>query len=186
MTRPLLLSLLAQQRLVLGESFRARYPHCWLVWEAGLWNVTDTGAQDSGVTRYPESALRDCLPAGDVLCFELAPGLARAPLPVGRASHNALVLNDATVSREHLLLRPEEQGGWRVEALPRSGPAWLGSQRLRPGECRRLEPGGQLRLGDAQLTFHDSQGFDARMAQAAAVLGERRLQVPSPSGREPG
>lgn len=186
MTRPLLLSLLAQRRLVLGERFRARYPHCWLVWEAGLWSVTESGAQDSAVTRYPESELRDCLPAGDILCFELVPGLARAPLPVGRASHNALVLNDGTVSREHLLLRPEEGGGWQVEALPRSGPAWLGSRRLRPGVSHRLEPGERLRLGEVRLTFHDSEGFDARMARAAAVLGGSPLQGPSPSGREPG
>ncbi len=73
MARSLLLSLLVRQHLVLKEKFRARYPHPWLVWESGAWNVPETGRQNVASTQLPVSDLRDCLPAGDALCFELVP-----------------------------------------------------------------------------------------------------------------
>src|SRR4051812_32130275 len=101
MTRALLLSLLSRQALMLKASgFRERYPHGWLVWEAGGWNVPDIG-EDMGNTRLPSGDMADCLPQSDVLCFELPPPAADAVIKVGRAPECDVVINDATVSREH-------------------------------------------------------------------------------------
>lgn len=170
MARSLLLSLLVRQHLALKEKFRARYPHPWLVWESGVWNVPESSEQNHGTTRLPTSDLRDCLPAGDAMCFELAPGPGRDSLPLGRSSNNVFVINDATVSREHLVLHCQSDGQWLVEALAQGGPAILSGKRLRPGLPTLLESGMQLQLGDVRLTFHDAESFHTRMGHTAALL----------------
>ncbi len=181
MARALLLSLLVRQHLALKEKFRARYPHCWLVWEAGVWNVPESSEQNHSATRLPTDELHDCLPAGDAMCFELVPGTRRDVLSLGRSSHNVLVINDATVSREQLLLRHLPEGGWQVEALPQGAAALLSGKRLRPGLPTPLEPGMQLQLGDVRLTFHDADGFHSRMSHTAAlVLAHQRRNEKAP------
>jgi FHA domain len=170
MARSLLLSLLVRQHLALKEKFRARYPHCWLVWEAGVWNVPENSEQNHGTTRLPTSDLRDCLPSGDAMCFELATAPGRDTLSLGRASHNVFVINDATVSREHLVLHAQPDGHWMVEALVQGGPAMLSGKRMRPGQHLLLESGMQLQLGDVRLTFHDAESFHTRMGHTAALM----------------
>lgn len=171
MARSLLLSLLVRQHLVLKEKFRARYPHSWLVWEAGAWNVPETGRQNVAATQLPVSDLRDCLPAGDALCFELvALNETENVLPLGRASHNAFVINDATVSREHLVLRTGPYGQWMVEAVSKSSPVKLDGVELQPGQSVPLLPGARLELGDVRLTFYDAAGFYSRIDRLGASL----------------
>ncbi len=173
MARSLLLSLLVRQHLVLKEKFRARYPHPWLVWEAGAWNVPETGRQDVASTQLPVSDLRDCLPAGDALCFELVSvGETSTSLPLGRASHNAFVINDATVSREHLVLSTGPYGQWMVEAVPKSSPVRLDGMALEPDRPTPLVPGARLELGDVRLTFHDPAGFYTRLDRLAASFSQ--------------
>jgi hypothetical protein len=174
MARALLLSLLIRQHLALKEKFRARYPHPWLVWEAGAWNVPESRVQNVAATRLPEEYLRDCLPAGDAMCFELVASAERGVLPLGRASHNALVINDATVSREHLVLHPGPEAQWLVEPLPKaSSPVLLEGKRLEAGRPTPLAPGMQLALGDVRLTFHDAEGFHQRIGRIAAEVAAR-------------
>jgi hypothetical protein len=181
MARALLLSLLVRQHLALKEKFRARYPHSWLVWEAGVWNVPENSEQNHGTTRLPTSDLRDCLPAGDAMCFELAPVTGRDTLSLGRSSHNVLVVNDATVSREHLTLHQQPDGRWMVEALAQGGPAMLNGKRLQPGQPALMETGMQLQLGDVQLTFHDAESFHTRMGHTAALLLAQQQRGPRQS-----
>jgi hypothetical protein len=169
--RSLLLSLLVRQHLALKERFRARYPHPWLVWEAGAWNVPETERQNVAATQLPAPDLRDCLPAGDALCFELvALGHAQSTLQLGRASHNALIVNDATVSREHLALHCGPTGQWSVEALPQASPVKLDGVPLPPNQPTVLVPGARIELGDVRLTFHDADGFFGRLSRLAATL----------------
>jgi len=169
--RSLLLSLLVRQHLALKDRFQARYPHPWLVWEAGAWNVPETERQNVAATQLPAPDLRDCLPAGDALCFELvALGEAQSTLPLGRASHNAVVINDATVSRDHLALHRTPSGQWSVEALPQASPVKLDGVTLQPHQPATLMPGARIELGDVRLTFHDAQGFFTRVGRMAATL----------------
>jgi hypothetical protein len=107
------------------------------------------------------------------MCFELAMGAERGPRKVGRSSHNALVINDATVSREHLLLHPTAEGQWLVEALPRASPVVLNSRKLEAEQRIALTPGARLGLGDVCLTFHDADTFHARLGRIAAEVAAR-------------
>ena len=171
MTRALLHSLLVRQSLALKERFRARYPHPWLVWEPGAWNVSDGGEQNIAATQLPNEELRDCLPVGDdALCFELLPAMGAGSLSVGRASHNQLVVNDATVSREHLVLRADRDGAWAVERVADAGPASVDGVALQPGAARALTSGATVRLGEVRMTFHSAADFAQRIEQAAAQV----------------
>lgn len=170
MARALLLSLLVRQQMALKEKFRAKYPHPWLVWEAGAWNVPETVEGNVAATRLPMTDLRDCLPAGDAMCFELVALAERGPISLGRSSQNAMVVNDATVSREQLLLAPTPDGQWQVTRMPASRPVVLDGAPLEPEQPTVLRPGIQLHVGDVRLTFHDSEGFNERIRRIAAQV----------------
>lgn len=169
MARALLLSLLVRQHMALKEKFRAKYPHPWLVWEAGAWTVPEAMEGDVGATRLPLTDLRDCLPAGDAMCFELVALAERGPMRLGRASNNALVVNDATVSREQLILTARPHAGWHVARVPDARPVKLDGQEL-SNEGAELSPGAKLEVGDVRLTFHDAAGFDERISRIAAQV----------------
>jgi hypothetical protein len=165
MPRALLMSLLSHQYLVLkSQGFRERYPHAWLVWEPGAWNVPEQG-EELGATRLPEGDMVDCLPTtDDVLCFELSE--SKGPLHLGRAPENAIVVNDATISREHLRL--ERQGSrWVVQALPGAAEVLVNDAPLPAGAPLPLQDGQTLQAGDVRLTFHEPPGFEARVRRHA-------------------
>src|SRR5687768_3672122 len=102
--RAYLLSLLGVQRIKEGPRFITSHPHQWLVWEPGVWQPAPRG-QDALMTRVasPEHPVTPGFrpSTGDALCFELA---ERRALKIGRAHSCDVQINDATVSREHLLL----------------------------------------------------------------------------------
>ncbi|RKH32954.1 FHA domain-containing protein [Corallococcus praedator] len=176
--RALLLSLLIRQHMALKEKFSAKYPHAWLVWEAGAWNVPEE--QNVSATRLPMMDLRDCLPAGDALCFELMGVAERGPLKLGRAEHNTFVVNDATVSREQLALHPTPEGRWTVERLAHSRPVTVNGGTLEPEQPRVLQPGDELKVGDVRLTFHDAVSFNARIGRIAAQVLAQASAPPPP------
>ncbi|NMO17094.1 FHA domain-containing protein [Pyxidicoccus fallax] len=167
MARALLLSLLVRQHMALKEKFRAKYPHPWLVWEAGAWNVPETLEGNVAATRLPLTDLKDCLPAGDAMCFELVALAERGPIRLGRAPQNAMVINDATVSREQLLFAPAPDGAWQVTRMAGSRPVALEGTPMEPDQPAVLRPGVQLHVGDVRLTYHDAEGFNARIARIA-------------------
>jgi pSer/pThr/pTyr-binding forkhead associated (FHA) protein len=101
---------------------------------------------------------------GDALSFALKPSLGKPDtLTIGRNHTNDIVINDATVSRQHALLRALP-AGWAIElgkgvkSLTR-----LSEVDLRPGDPIQLKNGGQLRLGDVRLTYYDLQGLLRRL-----------------------
>jgi hypothetical protein len=169
--RALLQSLLVRQSLALKERFRARYPHPWLVWEPGVWSVSDAGEQNVATTQLPNEELRDCLPVGDdALCFELLPAMGAGALSLGRSSHNQLVVNDATVSREHLVLRADAGGGWTVERVAEAGAASVEGVPLQLGQRCALASGAALQVGEVRMTFHSAADFAERIEQSAAQV----------------
>jgi hypothetical protein len=178
MTRALLLSLLSRQCLLLKPAaFRERYPHGWLVWESGVWNVPEMG-EELGATRSPAREIADCLPESDVLCFELAP--SRKELTLGRSTENDIVINDATVSRGHL--RAAFEGDrWSVQPLPDSAQATLNGVRLELDRKTPLVNGAKLRIGDVTLTYHTVESFVARVQTQA----ERLAALATKSDRDP-
>lgn len=160
MARALLLSLLSRQCLLLkANGFRERYPHGWLIWEAGMWNVPEVG-EELGATRLPSGDIADCLPQSDVLCFELAPSARE--LKLGRAPENDIVINDATVSREHLKVGFDGERWW-AQPLPEAAQSEVNGIEMDRIHKTPLLPGVKLRVGDVALTYHTVESFLARV-----------------------
>ena len=163
MTREVPLSLLIRQHLALKQEFARRHPFAWLVWEAGAWSLPALVDGNVARTNLPldDDDLRDCLPLGDVLCFELLlsqPGTLR----LGRAEANDVVIHDATVSREHALLTRDATGHWGAEAAP-GHSVKLGDEDVPAGSLRSLAQGDRLGLGEIVLTFYDAESLLARV-----------------------
>jgi hypothetical protein len=170
MSRALLFSLLTRQQLVLRDAFRSRYPHPWLVWEAGVWNVPESSEQNVAATQLPSDSLHDCLPTGDVLCFELTPEAGERGVRLGRSERNSLVVNDATVSREHLLLGLDGTQRWYLEVMPDASEVSVDGVTVPPGARCPLYDRAEVRLGDVRMTFHAPKSFHDRVADHAAQL----------------
>lgn len=158
-----LLSLLKAQLLATGDKFGERYPHHWLIWEPGTW--TAPAAAHETVQIDPRTPIGGGLGRGDALSFALKPSPGKPDqLTIGRNHSNDIVINDATVSRQHAVLRALPTGAWTIEvgkgvkALTR-----LGEVDLRHGEPVQLKSGGQVRLGDVRLTYYDLAGLVMRL-----------------------
>lgn len=167
-----MLSLLTVRRAATQADFLSHFPAPWLVWEPGVWQPTSNRSAQE-VTRISSLNAATARPvAGDALCFQLALG---APLKVGRAPGCDVLINDATVSREHLWLEaPAGSERWSVKAQPGASAALLDGQPLPPGLAQPLRPGGTLRLGDVTLTYLDAPGLAARLdAQIRAVTSRQ-------------
>jgi len=172
MVRAFLLSFVTRQYLLLRERVSERYPHDWLVWEPGIWSaVSSNKGEDLAATRLPASAAGERPPKGDALCY-LLPRTQGQPtsIDIGRANTNQLVINDATVSRSHLLLKAEKEGPWLAEVALASRATEYRSRSLSPGDSVMLRSGDQLKIGDVLLTYYDPAGFLQRLAAESKKL----------------
>lgn len=162
-----LLSLLVRQWLLTKERFGQRYPHGWLVWEPGEW-VGPARGEDISVaeTRLPTNRPPDRPPKGDALCFELR-AAEGAPLRLGRAEGNDIILNDMTVSREHLRLSVEG-GRWVLSPGTEAKATMVSGSPLAPGASRPLKPGDVIKVGGLTLSFYDSERFIERVRSQAS------------------
>lgn len=161
-----MLSLLQRQRLMLTDKFTVRYPSCWLVWEPGSWKPPHSTAEaDSGKTQLPAPA-HDLRPRGsDALCFQLylARGAPQGTLTLGRATEGDIVVNDMTVSREHLKLHLEK-GAWAAEAVAApAASSKVGSKVLTAGQRHPLVSGATVTVGGVTLTFYDAGAMLKRL-----------------------
>jgi hypothetical protein len=173
MVRAFLLSLLSRQYALEKEKVRERYPLAWLVWEPGNW----VPASGTGDTRLAETMVPRGGPArpvgGDALCFELRCDKGKETrLRVGRAPENEIVVNDMTVSREHVAL-VHTFAVWKADLAPSQKAAWYDEKRLIAGNPVPLVDGGQLRIGDVLLGFHEPRSFWRRVSEANAQLGSQ-------------
>jgi hypothetical protein len=160
-----MLSLLARQQMFLKEQFSSRYPSSWLVWEPGEWKPARNAAEgNTSQTQHttPTSSRRPA--SGDALCFELK---GSKELAIGRDSASDIVINDMTISREALRLRPVE-GGWRVRmAEGASADTRFGEKPAQPGMEVKLEPGTVISSGGVRFTFYDPNAFVERLKKSA-------------------
>jgi hypothetical protein len=74
--------------------------------------------------------------------------LARPSITVGRASTNDLVLGDPVLSRQHAVIRRQDEG-WIIADLGSTNGTFVNDVRL--GGPRRLQPGDRIRLGRTRL-----------------------------------
>lgn len=156
-----MLSLLVRQQLFLKEQFASRYPSSWLVWEPGEWKPARTPSEGNTSTTHHSTPSSSRRPAGgDALCFELK---GNKELALGRDSASDIVINDMTISREALRLRPAD-GGWKVRlAEGASADTRFGDSPAQPGMEMKLQPGTVIASGGVRFTFYDSLGFVERL-----------------------
>jgi hypothetical protein len=158
-----LLSLLRQQWAATGERFNVKHPHPWLVWEPGAWTAPAAAKETVQISAHAlESSGK-----GDALSFGLVVAEGKPPvLHIGRNAANDIVVNDATVSRQHASLTRAASGDWMVEAsASANAPTRLGSVDLKPGVPIVLHSGDQLKLGDVTLTFYLHGDFVQRLRE---------------------
>jgi ABC-type multidrug transport system ATPase subunit/pSer/pThr/pTyr-binding forkhead associated (FHA) protein len=99
--------------------------------------------------------------------------LGDAPLTIGRASENDLVLASRFVSARHARIEPAGDSHRIVDLGSTNGLLYEG-RRLTPNEPLRLSDGDLLRIGDVAtggfvtLTYHNPQAPRARRGDAAA------------------
>jgi hypothetical protein len=162
--RAFLLSLLVRQFLVLREGFAQKYPFSWLVWEPGNWSAPRTRDPDTADTQMPTGKAPTQAQNGDSLCFELVQGPVprKQTLNVGRGSENDIVINDATVSREHVVLSLGDDGQWAARAAQATSTLLCGVA-LSASAPRPLHSGDTLQMGDVLLTFYERTGFTSRL-----------------------
>ena len=161
-----LLSLLKVQAVAMGDKFGERYPYHWLIWEPGTWTAPDS-AHDT-VHVDPRHTPAGGVGRGDALSFALKPSMGRPDLlTVGRNHTNDIVINDATVSRQHATLKAQPSGLWAIELVAGvKALSRLGEQDLpAAGVPTKLLRGSQLRLGDARLTYYDPAGLIQRLTR---------------------
>jgi hypothetical protein len=150
-----MLSLLARRFASIGDAFKQQYGGHWLVWEPGQWSA-------SGVFDPTQSPKGAPPPAGmgDSLTFHM-----KTPqrLKLGRSSTCDMVINDGTVSREHLLFEPAPSG-WKVKVLSAHGASQVAGVPYKLNNEVTLDPGASLRVGDVALTFLDAERLLVRLA----------------------
>lgn len=150
-----MLSLLARRYASVGNAFSEQYGGHWLIWEPGQWAAS--GVFDP--TQSPKGAPPPAM-SGDSLTFHLK---SSQPLKLGRSSTCDMVINDGTVSREHLLFEPAPSG-WKVKVLSGTGTSQVSGVSYKVGNEVTLDPGASLRVGDVGLTYLDTARLLLRLA----------------------
>ena len=157
---------MVRQTLSLKDKFGTQHPHDWLVWEPGAWRVPASGEKLADTRAAPADSFAGP-PRGDCLCFELKcpPG---TQITLRRAPENDIVINDATVSREHVMLTRGDKG-WTLTA---QRPTQLAGKSLTDGTTTELNSGDRIVAGGVRLTFLSSAGFwDRQKGEAQKVVG---------------
>ncbi len=160
--RGYLISWLARRAAGAGlTGFLEERPEDWLVWEAGPWRPTyqnrETLEQEGARSSVPQGI-------GESLAIALEPRPDRPYVSLGRAPDNDLVIDDATLSRLHLLLerRPE---GWAARDAGSTNGTWIEGERLGPDPVV-LVTGTQILAGSVRFTFYDAGGLYLRLRGA--------------------
>ena len=123
-----LMSSLVRKFATQEEKFLQQSPQVWLIWESSFWsapNATDeTRSKATGLLNHPTGTRG---PGGDALCFGLGDDRPKQPVTIrlGRGSTCDVLINDGTVSREHVLIvgKRDRVDGWRPGATASPGAA---------------------------------------------------------------
>jgi hypothetical protein len=144
----------AGQRL---EDFEREMAGPWLVWEAGPWRPPS--ARKDTLLAGPSTRL---LPSGESLAILLVAKDGGGEVKLGRDATNDLVVDDATLSRVHLVFARDALARWNVrDAGSRNGTKMDGAP---IGEApMAVAPGAVIEAGAVRLTFYDAAGLYLRL-----------------------
>jgi hypothetical protein len=140
------------------EAFSAERPEQWLVWEAGPWRPTYQNRETleaSGERGRPPHG------AGESLAIALEQGPRRPYVTLGRGPDNDLVIDDATLSRLHLIFSREAEG-WSVRDAGSTNGASVDGLPLGP-DAVVLQTGSLVVAGSVRLTYYDAGGLWLRL-----------------------
>lgn len=143
------------------DDFVRERPEAWIVWEAGPWRPTyqnkETIEQGSERGRAPHGS-------DESLAIALEATEKKPYLSLGRGPDNDIVIDDATLSRLHLLFTREPLG-WTVRDAGSTNGTTIEGGRLGPDPVP-LQPGIRLLAGSVRLTYYDSGGLFLRLKGA--------------------
>jgi len=139
--------------------FQRLHPHDWLVWEAGEWHPPEraghTVLADPGPPEPPGK--------GEALAIALPQDPRRPYVTLGRGPENDVVVDDATLSRLHVVLMRAEDGTWTARDAGSSNGTRLEGRRLDPGKPEPLPVGSLLEAGSVRLTLLTSMALLQRL-----------------------
>ena len=156
------LSLLTRQLAFGEESFTRRYPHCWLVWEAGGTHAHLSDVSLSVLdTRVPDRKPAPRPTQSDSLCFALKSD--GELLRIGRATDNELVIAEPTISRLHARLELIS-GTWHLIPVSEKRKTLVAGRVADPGEKLKLTSGVSIELGGVKFSFYEPKPFKTLVA----------------------
>jgi len=141
------------------ETFARLHPNDWLLWEAGPWHPPER----TGLTLLAAGPGAPPKGAGESLAIALRHNPRRPYVTVGRGPENDVVVDDATLSRVHLVLMRLEAGGWSVRDAGSSNGTRLDGRALEAGTPAPLPSGARLEAGSVHLTFLEPADFLRRL-----------------------
>ncbi|HEU5348975.1 MAG TPA: PrsW family glutamic-type intramembrane protease [Ktedonobacterales bacterium] len=109
-------------------------------------SAVDVASPTLGVLRLVSPASEE----GTFLSGARVAPVTRGISAIGRAQHNAIVLLDPSVSREHARLFASSEG-WHIENCSTTSPIEVSGQTLGAGERAPLSPGDVVRLGQTAM-----------------------------------
>jgi len=141
------------------ETFERLHPYDWLLWEAGPWHPPER----TGLTLLAAGPGAPPKGTGESLAIALRANPRRPHITIGRGQENDVVVDDATLSRVHLVLMRLESGGWSVRDAGSSNGTRLNGRALEVGTPAPLPSGARLEAGSVHLTFLSSADFLQRL-----------------------
>ncbi|HEY6098704.1 MAG TPA: FHA domain-containing protein [Anaeromyxobacter sp.] len=143
------------------DEFEREMPGPWLVWEAGPWRPPS--ARRDTLVSGPNTRL---LASGESLAIQLAARNGGDDVTLGRDATNDLVVDDATLSRIHLVFRRDAPERWTLrDAGSRNGTKVDGAPTR--GVSVPVGPGTIIEAGAVRLTFYDVAGLYLRLRAGA-------------------
>ncbi len=128
----------------------------WIVWEAGPWRPPSQKRET--LVSGPETRL---LASGESLAIQLAARDGSAEVKLGRDPTNDVVIDDATLSRVHIVFE-RVAGGWTVRDAGSRNGTRLDGQPVGAGAVP-IFPGSSIEAGAVRLSFHDAASLFVRL-----------------------
>ena len=161
----------ALSRMYQGAGFTAfsnAHPHCWVVWEPGVWKPPAKDAHTLTSLHVPTPPPA----AGEALALALAVRPGKPPqLILGRAPSCNIEINDATLSQVHLLFMQAGPAKWTVRDAGSKNGSWVDGAQLVPGEPKALTDGMRIQTAQVVLTYYEPPGLFARLQQQPGAGG---------------
>ncbi|HYG68768.1 MAG TPA: FHA domain-containing protein [Anaeromyxobacteraceae bacterium] len=130
----------------------------WLVWEAGPWRPPVRTGETLVAGGQPP--IGGSSTTGESLAIELA--AKDGALSIGRGGGNDVLIDDATLSRVHLLLDRGPDGTWRARDAGSSNGTKVNGQRI-GADPVALVDGSAIEAGAVRLTFYAAEGMWLRL-----------------------